>query len=165
MKMKAARGTFAIFLPLALAFLLSFAACTESRTSKVNGKRQQAAIFSRSHVNGKKLQHAKAGENKALYSDRARKDSSNTWCIAKPSIDNERLQHNVEYSCAQAHVNCSSIQAGGSCFHPNNVNSHASVVMNLFYQTAGKHHWNCHFNATGLIVFVNPSFGNCQYPA
>ncbi|KAG7971160.1 hypothetical protein I3843_07G122000 [Carya illinoinensis] len=123
--MKAARGTFAIFLPLALAFLLSFAACT----------------------------------------DRATKDSSNTWCIAKPSIDNERLQHNVEYSCAQAHVNCSSIQVGGSCFHPNNVNSHASVVMNLFYQTAGKHRWNCHFNATGLIVFVNPSFGNCHYPA
>ncbi|KAG6704247.1 hypothetical protein I3842_07G126900 [Carya illinoinensis] len=136
--MKAARGTFAIFLPLALAFLLSFAAYTG---------------------------HAKARENKALYSDRATKDSSNTWCIAKPSIDNERLQHNVEYSCAQAHVNCSSIQVGGSCFHPNNVNSHASVVMNLFYQTAGKHRWNCHFNATGLIVFVNPSFGNCHYPA
>ncbi|KAG7967105.1 hypothetical protein I3843_08G081700 [Carya illinoinensis] len=119
--MKIARGTLAIILPLALAFLLSFAACTGSTT--------------------------------------------NTWCIAKPSTNNDKLLHNVEYSCGEANVDCRSIQLGGTCFHPNNAVSHASFAMNLFYQDSGKHPWNCDFNGTGLIVSDNPSFGLCQYPA
>ncbi len=39
----------------------------------------------------------------------------NTWCIAKPSTNSDILVHNMEYSCAEPYVNCSSIQPGGSC--------------------------------------------------
>ncbi|XP_041022127.1 major pollen allergen Ole e 10-like [Juglans microcarpa x Juglans regia] len=165
MKMKIARGTLAIILSLALAFLLSFAACSESRTH-VNEKRLQVA-FSRSHLKGKKLQPAKVDDKEAvLSSDRTEKGSTtNTWCIAKPSTNNDKLLHNVEYSCGEDNVDCQSIQLGGSCFHPNNAVSHASFAMNLFYQDSGKHPWNCDFNGTGLIVSDNPSFGKCQYPA
>ncbi|XP_062145172.1 glucan endo-1,3-beta-D-glucosidase-like [Alnus glutinosa] len=136
--MKLARGPLVIFLPLALAFLLSFCGCrcsTESRT----------------HANGNKLKQPV-------------NQGGNTWCIVKPSTDTDRLLYNIDYSCAQTHVNCSSIQLGGSCFHPKNSVSYASFSMNLFYKSAGKHPWNCHFNGTGLIVTQNPSFGNCHYP-
>ncbi|KAG2693200.1 hypothetical protein I3760_08G085700 [Carya illinoinensis] len=133
--MKIARGTLAIILPLALAFLLSFAACTGDKEA-------------------------------VLSSNRTEKGSmTNTWCIAKPSTNNDKLLHNVEYSCGEANVDCRSIQLGGTCFHPNNAVSHASFAMNLFYQDSGKHPWNCDFNGTGLIVSDNPSFGLCQYPA
>lgn len=79
-----------------------------------------------------------------------------TWCIAKPSTEDERLNLNIDYSCRQSGVDCKPIQPGGSCFSPNSAISHASFAMNLFYKSAGKNYWNCHFNGTGLIVTQNP---------
>ncbi|XP_030539671.1 glucan endo-1,3-beta-glucosidase 7-like [Rhodamnia argentea] len=121
------------FLPIALAILLSFTACIESRTFD----------------NERKLQANETGA---------------AWCIAKPSTDNERLHHNIDYSCRHNGVYCELIQPGGSCFHPDNAVSHASVAMNLYYIAAGKHPWDCHFNGSALIVTADPSIGNCIYP-
>ncbi|XP_010523889.1 PREDICTED: major pollen allergen Ole e 10-like [Tarenaya hassleriana] len=86
------------------------------------------------------------------------------WCIAKPASDNERLLKNIDYSCAQRGVSCRAIQPGGTCYHPNTAVSHASYAMNLFFKSAGKHTWDCHFNGTGIAVTQDPSFGVCVYP-
>ncbi|XP_010270956.1 PREDICTED: major pollen allergen Ole e 10-like [Nelumbo nucifera] len=94
----------------------------------------------------------------------ANRRQQKTWCIAKPSTEENKLKDNIEYSCSQSGVDCSVIAANGSCFYPNNIVSHASVVMNLHYRAAGKHTWDCYFNATALIVQNDPSFGHCVYP-
>ncbi|XP_056159663.1 major pollen allergen Ole e 10-like [Syzygium oleosum] len=121
-------------LPIALVTLLAVTACIESRTFD----------------NERKLQEAK--------------ETSATWCIAKPSTNNDRLHDNIDYSCRHSGVYCELIQPGGSCFHPDNAVSHASVVMNLYYKAAGKHPWDCHFNGSAIIVTADPSTGNCIYP-
>ncbi|KAB1202668.1 Major pollen allergen Ole e 10 [Morella rubra] len=150
--MKIARVTLAMFLPLALAFLLSLCACTAEVKQGLPVQTTAMAIAFRSSFFKQGLISLSLTCN-VLQRPRV---VPNSWCIAKPSADTEKLFHNVEYSCEQTHVNCSSIQLGGSCFHPNNAASHASFAMNLFYQAAGKHQWDCHFNGTGLVIFVNP---------
>lgn len=35
--------------------------------------------------------------------------------------------------------------------------NHASIAMNLYYQSKGRNHWNCDFRASGLIVMTDPS--------
>ncbi|KAJ0052681.1 hypothetical protein Pint_00785 [Pistacia integerrima] len=42
-------------------------------------------------------------------------------------------------------VDCKPIQPGGSCFQPNTFISLASFAMNLFYKSAGKNFWDCHW--------------------
>ncbi|XP_058076799.1 major pollen allergen Ole e 10-like isoform X2 [Magnolia sinica] len=116
------------FIPLAFAFLLCFAACTESRAIGVQ-----------------------------------KRAGNGTWCIAKPSADETKLQDNIEYSCKQPRVDCRGIGSGGACFMPNNVVSHASVAMNLYYKAVGMHEWDCYFNGTALIVRDDPSIGKCRY--
>ncbi|KAK4857363.1 hypothetical protein QYF36_027209 [Acer negundo] len=53
-----------------------------------------------------------------------------TWCIAKPSTDEQQLLANIEYVCNQG-IDCSIIQPEGKCYLPDNNYTHASVVMNL----------------------------------
>ncbi|KAK1277121.1 hypothetical protein QJS04_geneDACA022226 [Acorus gramineus] len=78
-----------------------------------------------------------------------------TWCVAKASSDETSLQDNLHYACTQ--VDCSVINAGGSCFEPNLLISHASVAMNLYYQSRGRNVWNCDFTHSGLITISDPS--------
>ncbi|MBA0620746.1 hypothetical protein Godav_006431, partial [Gossypium davidsonii] len=87
---------------------------------------------------------------------KASSGGENTWCIAKPSTENLRLNGNINYSCSQKGVDCKPIQPGGTCYRPNTIVSHASYAMNLFYKAAGKNSWNCHFNGTGIIISENP---------
>ncbi|KAF2318795.1 hypothetical protein GH714_010757 [Hevea brasiliensis] len=58
------------------------------------------------------------------------------WCVPKASATVQALQANIDYVCSQG-VDCRPIQASGVCFDPNSVWSHASFVMNSFYQTHG----------------------------
>ncbi|KAK1291420.1 Glucan endo-1,3-beta-D-glucosidase [Acorus calamus] len=83
------------------------------------------------------------------------------WCVAKASSDETSLQDNLNYACTQ--VDCSVINAGGSCFEPNLLISHASVAMNLYYQSMGRNVWNCDFTHSGLITISDPSYGTCSY--
>ncbi|KAK8509756.1 hypothetical protein V6N13_093605 [Hibiscus sabdariffa] len=136
--MKCAEKLLALaFLHLAFSSLLCFAACADTRR-RGNGRNQN--------------QNQKASSG------------GNTWCIAKPSTDNSRLNVNINYSCTQSGVDCRPIQPGGACYRPNTIVSHASYAMNLFYKAAGKNTWNCHFNGTGIIISVDPSIGSCNYP-
>ncbi|XP_052182988.1 glucan endo-1,3-beta-D-glucosidase-like [Diospyros lotus] len=84
------------------------------------------------------------------------------WCVAKPSTSIEKLVANINYACSV--VNCSLIRDGGPCFLPPLPMNHASFVMNLYYQEAGRHFWNCDFNSSGVITVTDPSYGNCKFP-
>ncbi|KAJ4849560.1 hypothetical protein Tsubulata_045806 [Turnera subulata] len=84
------------------------------------------------------------------------------WCVPRPDASDEALQANINYVCTQG-VDCRAIQPGGACFNPNNVRSHASYLMNSYYQAHGAHDFNCDFARTGLLTTINPSHGSCRY--
>jgi hypothetical protein len=81
--------------------------------------------------------------------------STKTWCVAKPSVDEASLQVNMEFACSES--DCSAIQGTGGCTHSGSVASRASVAMNAYYQARGRNSWNCFFNGTGLITITDPS--------
>ncbi|CAN6373786.1 unnamed protein product, partial [Urochloa humidicola] len=83
------------------------------------------------------------------------------WCVAKTGADATTLQNNINYACA--YVDCKPIQSGGGCFDPNNVQSHASFVMNAYYQANGRHDYDCDFKGTGMVTSSDPSYGSCKY--
>lgn len=78
-----------------------------------------------------------------------------TWCVAKPSSEQSILLANINYACSQ--VDCRILQKGCSCFLPDNLINHASIAMNLYYQSKGRNHWNCYFGNSGLVVVTDPS--------
>ncbi|KAK6117909.1 hypothetical protein DH2020_022171 [Rehmannia glutinosa] len=78
------------------------------------------------------------------------------WCVPKAGATDAELQANIDYVCSQG-VDCHPIQPGGACFDPDNVRAHASFVMNAFYQTEGRHEFNCDFSGSGSITFTDPS--------
>ena len=77
------------------------------------------------------------------------------WCVANPSTNNTLLQSNIDYACS--HIDCSSLQEGGPCFEPDTLISHASVSMNLYFQSTPKDYLNCRFRDSGLIAVTDPS--------
>ncbi|KAF9587863.1 hypothetical protein IFM89_006117 [Coptis chinensis] len=80
-----------------------------------------------------------------------------TWCVGKPSSDQAALQANIDYVCG-SQVDCSIVlKVGCPCYIPNTVLNHASIAMNLYYQSKGRNKWNCYFNNSGLIVVTDPS--------
>nr|CAB3490626.1 unnamed protein product [Digitaria exilis] len=83
------------------------------------------------------------------------------WCVAKAGADATTLQNNINYACG--YVDCKPIQSGGGCFDPNNVQSHASFVMNAYYQANGRHDYDCDFKGTGTVTSSDPSYGSCKY--
>ncbi|GMJ05355.1 hypothetical protein like AT1G78520 [Hibiscus trionum] len=84
-----------------------------------------------------------------------------SWCVAKPSSDQATLLANIDFACSQ--VDCRVMQKGCPCFSPDNLMSHASIAMNLYYQAKGRNQWNCDFRGSGLIVITNPSYADCIY--
>ncbi|XP_020595655.1 major pollen allergen Ole e 10-like [Phalaenopsis equestris] len=84
-----------------------------------------------------------------------------TWCVANPSAKEVDLQNNIDFACSK--IDCSLIQYDGLCFFPDTNISHASVAMNLYYQSNGRNSWNCYFGGSGLLVTTDPSYGTCKY--
>ncbi|KAF9592640.1 hypothetical protein IFM89_016297 [Coptis chinensis] len=123
-------------------FLLCFASCTESYVP---------IDYPTDHI-GKVMHRPKYSNKMMAVPD----DMGNKWCIAKPSTDENKLRANLDFCCKQNGVDCSIIGQSGSCFDPNNIVSHASVAMNLYYKAAGKHGWNCYFDNSAVIVSTDP---------
>ncbi|GMH24241.1 hypothetical protein Nepgr_026084 [Nepenthes gracilis] len=84
-----------------------------------------------------------------------------TWCVAKPSSNEQTLLANINYACSQ--VDCRILRRDCPCFSPDNLISHASVAMNLYYRANGCNKWNCDFRNSGLIVLSDPSYEDCVY--
>ncbi|KAL6908004.1 hypothetical protein ACP4OV_002174 [Aristida adscensionis] len=79
------------------------------------------------------------------------------WCVAKTGANASDLQNNINYACG--YVDCKPIQSGGACFDPNNAQSHASYVMNAYYQANGRHDYDCDFKGTGVVTSSDPITG------
>ncbi|CAH8334354.1 unnamed protein product [Eruca vesicaria subsp. sativa] len=90
--------------------------------------------------------------------------SGKRWCVTKLGAETEALQRNIDYVCGLG-LNCGPIIVDGPCFLPNTVEAHAAYAMNLFYQTMGRHEFDCDFVKTGEITVIDPSYGDCQYHA
>ncbi|XP_062093194.1 glucan endo-1,3-beta-glucosidase 7 [Humulus lupulus] len=89
--------------------------------------------------------------------------SSQQWCVPKAGVSDAQLQASLDYACGQG-VDCGPIQAGGACFEPNTLASHAAYAINLYYQNSPKHPWNCDFSQTATLTSANPSYNGCTYP-
>ncbi|KAG8637414.1 hypothetical protein MANES_15G118802v8 [Manihot esculenta] len=72
------------------------------------------------------------GEGNGISEDKL----SETWCVAKPATEDDKLQENINFSCN--YVECSPMQDGRSST-------------------------SCEFQGTGLVVTKNPGYGNCSF--
>uniref|UniRef100_A0A5B7B1B3 glucan endo-1,3-beta-D-glucosidase n=2 Tax=Davidia involucrata TaxID=16924 RepID=A0A5B7B1B3_DAVIN len=88
--------------------------------------------------------------------------TGNKWCVPKADATDAALQANIEYACTNG-VDCRPIQAGGACFNPNTIRSHASYVMDSYYKSNGRHDFNCDFAHTGVLTTADPSYQTCRY--
>ncbi|XP_077239034.1 glucan endo-1,3-beta-glucosidase-like [Tasmannia lanceolata] len=88
--------------------------------------------------------------------------SGKKWCVAKPGISVQALQSNIDYVCSKG-LDCKPIQSGGACFQPDTIQSHAAYAMNAYYQSSGRHDYDCYFSQTGLVTSSDPSYGTCRY--
>lgn len=79
------------------------------------------------------------------------------FCMPKPQATDAQLQASLDWACTNQGVDCGPVQAGGPCFDPNTVRSHAAYVMNAYYQIKGKNDINCDFSGSAAIVFADPS--------
>lgn len=76
------------------------------------------------------------------------------WCIANPLAKSDRLAADIKDLCTK--VNCSSIEEGGSCYEPNQLSNHASVVFNLYFKAHESKGSACDFGGDALITFTDP---------
>ncbi|EOA33867.1 hypothetical protein CARUB_v10021358mg [Capsella rubella] len=87
--------------------------------------------------------------------------SAKTWCVSDPSASEAQLQVNLDWLCGN--LDCGIVKSGGSCYEPNTVASHASYMMNVYYQLNGATKEACYFTLSGRIIESNPSYGGCVY--
>ncbi|KAH9749356.1 hypothetical protein KPL70_005345 [Citrus sinensis] len=69
------------------------------------------------------------------------------------------LQTGLDYACN--HADCGPIQQGGSCFDPNTLVQHAAFAINMYYQSMGRHKWDCDFSDSALLSLTDPR-GNAE---
>jgi hypothetical protein len=79
------------------------------------------------------------------------------WCVPKAAADEMMLQENIDFACGQEGVDCAAIRPGGVCYEPDTVQAHAAYAMNLFFQSNGRHAFNCDFGQTGVVTTADPS--------
>lgn len=91
--------------------------------------------------------------------------SGKQWCVPKKGATDASLQSNINWACTSGGVDCSAVKAGGPCFNPNTIRSHAAYIMNAYYQAKGHQDFNCDFSGTGVVTTSDPSYGACKYAA
>ncbi|KAG9454706.1 hypothetical protein H6P81_007610 [Aristolochia fimbriata] len=85
------------------------------------------------------------------------------WCVPVKGAGVQALQANIDWVCSLGTVDCRPIQAGGPCFQPNTIQSHAAYAMNAYFQSAGRNSFNCDFGHSGAITSSDPSYAECKY--
>lgn len=80
-----------------------------------------------------------------------------TWCVARPGASQADLKIALDWACGSGRANCRPIQAGGPCFQPDTLLSHASFAFNNYYQQNGNNDIACYFGGTATITPNNPS--------
>ncbi|XP_068657688.1 major pollen allergen Ole e 10-like [Aristolochia californica] len=87
-----------------------------------------------------------------------------SWCVALPGVSQVDLQNALDWACGLGMADCGPIQAGGPCFDPDTLVSHASYAFNSYYQQNGNSDIACNFGGTGSLSTRDPSYGSCFYP-
>uniref|UniRef100_A0A0A8Y3H0 Uncharacterized protein n=1 Tax=Arundo donax TaxID=35708 RepID=A0A0A8Y3H0_ARUDO len=85
------------------------------------------------------------------------------WCVAKPTVPEDKLQEAMDYACSQDGVDCQEIAAGGSCFYPDNIASHASYAFNSYWQKMKQIGGSCNFGGTAVLINSDPSYLQCRF--
>ncbi|RVW98509.1 Glucan endo-1,3-beta-glucosidase 13 [Vitis vinifera] len=80
------------------------------------------------------------------------------WCVALPGVSQVDLQNALDWACGLGMADCGAIQAGGACFEPDTLVSHASYAFNSYYQQNGNSDIACNFGGTATL-----SYGKCSY--
>ncbi|KAH7836128.1 hypothetical protein Vadar_032963 [Vaccinium darrowii] len=115
-----------------LCFLLSIVVCTSSRYTTT----------------------VVAGEKRNL---------PRTWCVAPnkktSNVTDAQLKSATDYYCLQPEVDCSIIRAPNPCSFPDTIQSHASVVFNLYYKAHGETRPYCPADV-GFLILNDPSNPN-----
>lgn len=83
--------------------------------------------------------------------------------MAKPTVPEDKLQEAMDYACSQDGVDCQEIAAGGSCFYPDNIASHASYAFNSYWQKMKQIGGSCNFGGTALLISSDPSYLQCRF--
>ncbi|OAY76523.1 plasmodesmata callose-binding protein 1 [Ananas comosus] len=79
------------------------------------------------------------------------------WCVAKPTVPEEKLQEAMDYACGEGGADCEEIKPNGSCYYPDNVVAHASYAFNSYWQMTKQRGGSCGFDGTALLVNTDPS--------
>nr|CAD1837846.1 unnamed protein product [Ananas comosus var. bracteatus] len=87
---------------------------------------------------------------------RGRRDGG-LWCVAKPTVPEEKLQEAMDYACGEGGADCEEIKPNGSCYYPDNVVAHASYAFNSYWQMTKQRGGSCGFDGTALLVNTDPS--------
>ncbi|KAH6765220.1 Carbohydrate-binding X8 domain superfamily protein [Perilla frutescens var. hirtella] len=85
------------------------------------------------------------------------------WCVARPGVPQGDLKIALDWACGMGKADCRPIQAGGTCFEPDTLLSHASYAFNNYYQQNGNNDIACYFGGTAALTRHNPSYGRCSY--
>ncbi|KAL1195720.1 Glucan endo-1,3-beta-glucosidase [Cardamine amara subsp. amara] len=90
--------------------------------------------------------------------------SSKQWCIAASNSNDKQLEDNITFACALG-VDCRPILPSGACFKPNTTFSHASYLMNSYYESHGRTNDACFFffPNSGILTTWDPSYNSCIY--
>ncbi|XP_057470926.1 major pollen allergen Ole e 10-like [Actinidia eriantha] len=166
------------FVTLSLSLFLCFSGCTESLVVGREGRKVGQRVFegAKNMLTKPQIQNHEPNEvavnNKKgdpLPLEKAASTSvpnQKQWCVVMPSASAAQLDNNIQFCCNVPKVDCKAIQPGGMCYnYGTNKASDASVVMNLYFQVAGKKYPSCYFNGSGLIVTRDPSVGDCKFQA
>ncbi|KAL6854254.1 hypothetical protein ACP4OV_019157 [Aristida adscensionis] len=78
------------------------------------------------------------------------------WCVAKPTVPEDKLQEAMDYACSQDGVDCQEIAAGGSCFYPDSIASHASYAFNSYWQKMKRIGGSCNFGGAAVLINSDP---------
>ncbi|KAK8935801.1 Glucan endo-1,3-beta-glucosidase-like protein 1 [Platanthera zijinensis] len=87
------------------------------------------------------------------------------WCVGKNNAEEDALQAALDWACGPGSADCRPIQDGGACFEPEDVQSHASYAFNDYFRRHGSSPAACDFSGTAAITGINPSHGDCKFPA
>lgn len=79
------------------------------------------------------------------------------WCVAKNNADDQALQAAIDWACGPGGADCGSIQQGGPCYDPNDIQKTASWCFNDYYLKHGLTDDACSFSNTAALISLNPS--------
>ncbi|CAK9176565.1 unnamed protein product [Ilex paraguariensis] len=79
------------------------------------------------------------------------------WCVAKNNAEDSALQSALDWACGPGGADCGSIQQGGPCYDPSDIQRMASFAFNNYFLKHGLTEDSCNFDNTAALTSLNPS--------